>query len=572
MHLHIDTLPEALILEICDYLDLFSLVTLSEVNRAFNALSKASKAWWLHALTQSQLYIPLPTHRPLRSYTATELYLAAHRVVRTERNITSSRPRLYSWRYITWPYEPSPGVHLVSEAAKDETAEDAIHMHLAHPNGNWMFTVSNQNVLRILHLRSGKLALAYDGEMFGNDRDVASLVAWAVEFREEDKASLVMNCQSFDKNRQIWRPAIRLFHIHFDDKQCLATMQGAGYRFMNSMASHLDIAGGYIVAIQNSKWPYDAGDVLLIRWATMESIPLPVLLPSVRIASFQEYFISVGIAIKGPFGSSEDRIHLQIVGYPPCEDDMVMVASDNSLSKSAAKDASLSVHSYAIPFKGLLIHGGVPFSSYICHFYTGEAKNSIKLWIRTGRSGAWTIFPIQLDLASLRSSTVRFRTQRAYEGEALHKEFVVTEQERQHVLEERYLVHWASPLASGRRFIWWRSVDHLPRMDHANEDTSSTDEDSKREEPFRLFLSVIDDLAKMDEWDAEVDFMIDPTQEDHVFHAVGRQLKAARQLEIPPGLAGTTGLIYMFVMEEWSGLVVIQMYSGDLWVLRYGKA
>lgn len=66
-----------------------------------------------------------------------------------------------------------------------------------------MFTVSSQNVLRILHLRSGKLALAYDGEIFDRDRDIPSLVAWAVEFKEEERASLVMNCQFWDEAEQM---------------------------------------------------------------------------------------------------------------------------------------------------------------------------------------------------------------------------------------------------------------------------------------------------------------------------------------------------------------------------------
>lgn len=68
-------------------------------------------------------------------------------------------------------------------------------MHLAHPNGDWMFIVSSRNVLRILHLRSGRLALAYDREIFDNGRGIPARVAWAVEFKGEEEASLVINCQ-----------------------------------------------------------------------------------------------------------------------------------------------------------------------------------------------------------------------------------------------------------------------------------------------------------------------------------------------------------------------------------------
>ena len=66
-----------------------------------------------------------------------------------------------------------------------------------------------------------------------------------------------------------------MFHVDFDDEHCRATILYVGYRLMNTMPTHLDIAGGYIVAVENSKWPYDAGTVCLIRWADMQSICLP---------------------------------------------------------------------------------------------------------------------------------------------------------------------------------------------------------------------------------------------------------------------------------------------------------
>lgn len=52
-------------------------------------------------------------------------------------------------------------------------------------------------------------------------------------------------------------------------------MQYVGFRLMSTMPSHLDIAGGYIVAVENSRGPYDAGEVLLIRWADMEPLHIP---------------------------------------------------------------------------------------------------------------------------------------------------------------------------------------------------------------------------------------------------------------------------------------------------------
>ena len=179
-------------------------------------------------MVHSELVIPLPTHRPLHSYTAAELYLAGHRAASTERNINSPHPQLRSSRDIRWPYEPSPGVELGSDLAQEERGADAVYMHLSHPNGKWMFTISRTNVLvgrvrtisptisnhlakRILNLRSGRLALTYDGEAF--ESDVSSALAWAVEFKEDDKALLVMNCPFWTGDEEMWENT--LCHFSF---------------------------------------------------------------------------------------------------------------------------------------------------------------------------------------------------------------------------------------------------------------------------------------------------------------------------------------------------------------------
>ena len=276
-----------------------------------------------------------------------------------------------------------------------------------------------------------------------------------------------------------------------------------------------------------------------------------------------------------------------MVGYPPTaetyaldppltrlEEDLTTLSMfDHSTPTPSNPSApsELSIHSYAIPFQGSLFSGGIPFSSFICHFYTGEPGNRIKLWIRPGRSGVWTVFPVQLDLASLQSSAIRLRTRRAYEGEMLRREFVVTGQEKQIVLEEKHLVHWAAPVASGRRFIWWRPVNNIRIAQEITGDTPLNDEGDEPKEQFRLFLSVIDDLAKMDEWDADTSLLLDSTQEYKETSAM-KQLGAARRLEIPPQLGYSAGPVYMFVMEEYSGTILVQLQSGNLWVLRYGKA
>jgi hypothetical protein len=235
------------------------------------------------------------------------------------------------------------------------------------------------------------------------------------------------------------------------------------------------------------------------------------------------------------------------------------------LFKNKTEASSLAIHSYAILFSGDVIQSGLPFSSFICHFYTGEGSSPIKLWIRSGRSGSWSVFPVSLDLADLRSSAMRFTTKRAYEGEALRKEFVVRSEEEKIIMEEKNLTHWAAPVASGRRFMWWRPAHLLPTMKVGGWEGRNPDE------KFRLFLSVIEDLAEVEGSGTSESELLDCTKSYDEDSAAAKQLRAARRLQIPDDLVRSTASVYMFVMEEWSGTILVQMYAGDLWVLRYGK-
>ena len=69
---------------------------------------------------------------------------------------------------------------------------------------------------------------------------------------------------------------------------------------MSTMPDHLDIAGGYIVAVEGSKWPYNAGDVSLIRWGDMELINLATKVCSwiaVRIRNSNTHTHTIAISV-----------------------------------------------------------------------------------------------------------------------------------------------------------------------------------------------------------------------------------------------------------------------------------
>lgn len=226
------------------------------------------------------------------------------------------------------------------------------------------------------------------------------------------------------------------------------------------------------------------------------------------------------------------------------------------------------MHSYELDFRGpVLDKYSVPFACQICHFYTGTRHSPVKIWLRPGRQGIWSVYTLDLDLDELRSSAIRFHTRRACDGESLLKYHTTEEQYR--ILLEITLRHWSAPVATGRRFIWWRPKDLRPVADTGVEEEEADAMD------FKLFLSVIDDLAPVSEMESQAldsIFKLDYAVAYEPDSAAAKQLQAARQMEIPNGLRLGLDRIYMFVMEEWSGSILVQMYSGDLWVLRYGKA
>jgi hypothetical protein len=255
--------------------------------------------------------------------------------------------------------------------------------------------------------------------------------------------------------------------------------------------------------------------------------------------------------------SPENRVTAQIVGYP----------NDSSGGPEDGTHQRMAIHSYELDFRGTILDKYIPFTCQICHFYTGARLSPIKIWVRSGRHGIWSVYTLNLDLAGLKSSASRYNTGKACEGEPLSRHYLNTE-EQYRILSETNLRHWCSPVASGRRFMWWRP----------KESRYAQVRDENERMKFRLFLSVTDDLAPLAEVETEcldIKFRLDWTGTYDEGSAAAKQLRTARKMEIPDELNSSLcseSRIYMFVMEEWSGTILVQLYNGDLWVLRYGKA
>jgi len=224
----------------------------------------------------------------LASYTAAELRPAVHKAVLRERNLSSSFPKLYSYNHIRWPYAFPSTFTEVEESPNPlgEKPEEVIWMHLAHPNGKWLFLVSANNVLRILNLERGTLAWE---ERFGQAQS-NTRVAFAIDFRGDTKARVAMvvleseheydegedDSTNDDEKRH---PVLHVLNITFDVDAAMVKMDPLMERHLDMTVVYLDIAGDHIALIEDCDTGlsqlHGAGSVHLFNWQKNAFVDLP---------------------------------------------------------------------------------------------------------------------------------------------------------------------------------------------------------------------------------------------------------------------------------------------------------
>ncbi|KAG8807751.1 hypothetical protein FRC19_006357 [Serendipita sp. 401] len=292
----------------------------------------------------------------------------------------------------------------------------------------------------------------------------------------------------------------------------------------------------------------------MARWNDSTSIDLPQLYPSLRVGLYEEYFVSIGV-------SPNDEVYAQVVPYP-YRSTQTDSTGEHKLSQETMDELlkrRLPVHSYRIPYAGPMWSYNEMPSARICHRYSGQRHNIVKLWMRSGGSGTYSIFSFKFDLVDILSSVEKYASDPTATDVRMVKNFVVESEERR-VLEEAELKHLAVPASSGRRYLWWREVFYeVPGL----------------VETFRLYTSVTDDLAPYSQIREQITtpgYRLDPHGKFEDDFCGTKQLKAAKQFEIPISLAGRKYPVYLFLIVEWCGTAIVQLKTGELWVLRYGKA
>ncbi|KAG8798734.1 hypothetical protein FRC17_007339, partial [Serendipita sp. 399] len=592
----------AIVFEICNYLDIFSLVSLSEVNQSLRSLANSRSSFWLETLSTCELIVPLKGPTPLHERNATELNIAAHRAAMIERNLTSPQAKLHSYRYVPWPFEPSSAAAkewegiITSEGVMNETPREAIKMHLVDESGEWMILVSARNIIRILHLRTGKVAAIFDELYYTTEALLnGATFEWGVEFFHTDagqhRARMVMSCvvpDDSDSEEHKIIPGLALLDIVLDASRSLATVKLIKYKTLSAFCLMADVAGPFVVTIVPEDGDTTLGKVSMYRWIDWTPIKLP-------------------------------KVYAQVVPYPykSCNE---MTPEGSQLSEEQITELlsrPLPLQSFHIQYDSpLYYHGRLPLFR-VCHRYTGQRYSTVRLWIRPSGQGIYKIFAFTFDLVDLttRAAKVAAAVARGGGGEGEEEEGddrelvrrFIAPQELKRVLQEENLKHYAVSTASGRRYLWWRPVSNsvspsdtpftiFPPSSSSEEEEKEKDGEEEEEEgekaieTFQLWTSNTDELAPL--YQMQVDGLVmmpnyrlatgdgtgtdDGTGTGTTTYAAGspsaRQLAGCRRLPVPASLACMKEDLFLFLLVEWCGTAVVQLTNGTFWVLRYGKA
>lgn len=172
-------------------------------------------------------------------------------------------------------------------------------MHLAHPNGEWLFLVSSNNVLRILNLRRGVLVWEEQYADVLPEDHMRTRVAFAVDFLGDVKARMAMVVSDHressdspeddddddddDGSDGEWTPkeeshSLQVLEVLLYPDAAKAEANVLVRQTLDFMPVYLDVAGEYVALVEEVPGVhhrYDAGSVHLLQWTTKTFIELP---------------------------------------------------------------------------------------------------------------------------------------------------------------------------------------------------------------------------------------------------------------------------------------------------------
>ncbi|PVG04943.1 hypothetical protein CPB86DRAFT_778257 [Serendipita vermifera] len=511
-------------------------------------LSMTSKSFWLNVVIREGIILPLATHRPLSSFTAKELHGAAHKAIIRDRNLAAPHVKLLSHIRIPWPLvfldgEPDEFITTLSEGPIQTHKSNLIH-----PNGEWIFLFSATHVLRILHLRSGRMAWAGQMETIsGFNVNDYQCVASALDFRGDSEIWLTMAIESRiqeprssitgeDMNPKKGQAILYVTRLLLCHQEVAVQWEKLAMCRVDHVPSRMDIAGDHIVFLERGMDAHvsgqEIGSMYIFNWRNSTFAPtLEGLLPAVSFAIFQEYSISIGISTTG-------AVFLQVVAF-------LDLAESDSISQPISLRYVLTAN---IPLLTSL-PSRPRISPMICHRYLGRIRNGISIWVAEKHQiPMWMIFDFDVNFGH---SPERWFS-------AFDRGCATAVPKR--VVDTFHATHWALPMSDGRRFLAMETYEFPSPV-------SATGMFE-----FALHMSI----GRIDTVPSLGDLPTFATRtESRDYHEQHSSTYPRSVLESTITCLAdedrSRRFVYEFNLGDWSGNAVILLKDGTIWVLRYGR-
>ncbi|KAG9046571.1 hypothetical protein FS842_000853 [Serendipita sp. 407] len=547
----LSSIPSELILEIVGYLDVQSVICLCQTSTTFRMLSKTSRMFWIPSIIRSELILPFANHQSLSSCDPLKLHFATHQAALRERNILSLKPRILSYKRITWPFPVTKPDSVDQDAGeyilRSGSPLDEINSYYVHPSGTWMFLLSTENIFRVLHLETGHIVWANaqyrhpPGFSLVTERSVE---VFAMDFITDSRVILalvfVVQAAATPTGEITWHRKYKIMQLDLAPLSISVESTDITQDFLPFEVETVELCGPYIFFLERNKTWDSNGPIMshklhMIDWRDGRKLDLPSsLLPARKIGAYPTYLISIGI-------TPENTKKLQVLQYAAKADDFhdardLFHHSDDKSDWTPCLVANVDFPPSPMRDSSSEIK--------LCHHYTGNPKGTVRICIRNrglAVDSGWSSSNFTFTVDLFRSSSEEYSL--ATSCEIAHRL----------VWEHEGLSHFYEVFGAGKYFVWWR-------FDH-----DSKDEEDQH--PIRLFTTTIDDIEPIIYPDSSID--LDP--ETVGVNYPSRELespiksKGAQDPHVPNGHVVASGDV-----QSTSAVAIVTMTYGDIWVLRYG--
>ena len=246
-------------------------------------ISQSYKTYWVYSVLREGVIIPLPSLRPLASFSPLELGIAARRAVYREHNLSLQRPKFHSYSRLIWPFsrprtsaegnDPCAGANL-----ETSNSLDVFWIISLHHNGEWYFTFSKDFILRVLHLRTATWVLEEKPHELESSLGIVSS-QYAIKTLDDFEARVAVviteEAGELSPGQTAYSCVLSTYRISLDTKCLTASITPLAVVPLPVIPIRLDLAGDYVVLIEEDVDNIESGVIYVVEWKTGKVVDLP---------------------------------------------------------------------------------------------------------------------------------------------------------------------------------------------------------------------------------------------------------------------------------------------------------